>query len=62
VIITAPDLSTQEAVLGGSGPRSGEQLFAAYFPGDWSERVMERAFTAAAFDADGEFMDDVVLP
>ena len=62
VIITAPDLTTQEAVLGGSGPRPGEQLFAAYFPGDWSERLMERAFTAAGFDVNGDFLDDVVLP
>ena len=62
VVITAPDLTTQEALLGGRGPRPGEQLFAAYFPGDWSERVMERAFTAAAFDADGVMIDDAVLP
>lgn len=62
VVITAPDLTSQEALLGGRGPRPGEQLFAAYFPGDWSERVMERAFTAAAFDADGVMIDDVVIP
>ena len=47
---------------GAAGPRPGEQLFAAYFPGDWSYRVMERAFTAAAFDADGDLIDDAVLP